>query len=145
MPESRAKRYIGQLLSGLDFMHLSGCTHNDLKPSNVLLSAQDEAVLCDFGFAQRYDLEPIEENADGAAQGKRPFISKLSWGAELELLAPASPAHLSFSGTPEYLSPERVKAKPHDERLSDLWSLGVTAYEVSEAQDAPKKISQLVS
>ncbi|KAG0145480.1 hypothetical protein CROQUDRAFT_705514 [Cronartium quercuum f. sp. fusiforme G11] len=30
----------------------------------------------------------------------------------------------------EYLSPQRAKGEPHDERLSDIWSLGITLYEV---------------
>jgi serine/threonine protein kinase len=32
-------------------------------------------------------------------------------------------------GTPEYLSPERARGGAHDDRLSDVFSLGVTAYE----------------
>ena len=34
------------------------------------------------------------------------------------------------AGTPEYLSPERCKGMPHMETLSDIYSLGVTFYEV---------------
>lgn len=33
-------------------------------------------------------------------------------------------------GTPEYLSPERAASQFHDERLSDIWALGVTMYEI---------------
>ncbi|KAG8906456.1 hypothetical protein FRC01_008014, partial [Tulasnella sp. 417] len=33
-------------------------------------------------------------------------------------------------GTPEYLSPERAKGLVHDTRLSDMWSLGVTFFEI---------------
>lgn len=113
MPETRAKRYIAQLLSALDYLHTEGCTHNDIKPSNILLSKNDKAVLCDFGFAQRYSFEPHTDTNSNTGKIKQPFMSTLSWG------------------TPEYLSPERVKSQLHDERLSDLWSLGVTAYEVS--------------
>lgn len=32
--------------------------------------------------------------------------------------------------TPEYLSPERCTSILHDERLSDIWSLGITFYEI---------------
>lgn len=117
LPESRAKPYIAQLLSALEYLHVNGATHNDVKPSNILLSKHDKAVLCDFGFARKYDRSsrdaaaPVQAEED-QKKPTQPFMSTLSWG------------------TPEYLSPERVKGRLHDERLSDLWSLGVTAYEV---------------
>ncbi|PWN92070.1 kinase-like protein [Acaromyces ingoldii] len=34
-------------------------------------------------------------------------------------------------GTPEYLSPERYKGMLHDARLADIWSLGVTYFEIA--------------
>lgn len=30
----------------------------------------------------------------------------------------------------QYLDPQRVVGQPHDERHSDVWSLGVTFYEI---------------
>lgn len=98
-----AQRYIRGLLSGLDYLHSHRVSHNDLKPANVVLSHDDRPVLIDFGFAVAY-----HEDEDG----KRPFWSCLTWG------------------TPEYLSPQRAKGEWHDERLSDIWALGVTVYEL---------------
>ncbi|GAA6038292.1 hypothetical protein JCM8097_003927 [Rhodosporidiobolus ruineniae] len=101
LPESKAKTYFRQLLSAVDHLHSHGISHNDIKPSNILLSADDRPILIDFGFAQHYSLMKSDR-----------FLSSLSWG------------------TPEYLSPERAKGQLHDERLSDVWALGVTMYEI---------------
>ncbi|KAI0693211.1 hypothetical protein BC835DRAFT_1546100 [Cytidiella melzeri] len=99
--EHHAKPWFHSLLSGIEFLHKRGVVHNDIKPANILLSAESVPVLVDFGFAERYELA----SADA-------FHSNLSYG------------------TPEYLSPERARGLPHDTRKSDVWSLGITLFEI---------------
>ncbi|KAI0769137.1 hypothetical protein BD413DRAFT_560042 [Trametes elegans] len=99
--ESHAKEWFRSLLSGVEFLHKRGVVHNDIKPANILLSNDNVPVLVDFGFAERYDVGSPEA-----------FHSNLSYG------------------TPEYLSPERARGLPHDTRKSDVWSLGVTFFEI---------------
>lgn len=99
--ESRGKVYARQLLSAVEHLHVHGITHNDIKPANILLSKDDRPVLIDFGFAQQWNLHSPDR-----------FLSTLSWG------------------TVEYLAPERISAQLHDERLSDIWALGITLYEL---------------
>ncbi|KAL4250578.1 Serine/threonine-protein kinase ATG1 [Abortiporus biennis] len=99
--ERHAKEWFRSLLSGVEFLHKRGVVHNDIKPANILLSTENVPVLVDFGFAERYDQS--QEDA---------FHSNLSYG------------------TPEYLSPERARGLPHDTRKSDVWSLGVTFFEI---------------
>ncbi|KAF8158040.1 hypothetical protein B0H34DRAFT_707275 [Crassisporium funariophilum] len=99
--ESKAREWFRFLLSGVEFLHKRGVVHNDIKPANILLSHRNVPVLVDFGFAEKYDM-----GSDTA------FHSNLSYG------------------TPEYLSPERARGLPHDTRKSDVWSLGVTFFEI---------------
>ncbi|KAF8799033.1 hypothetical protein BYT27DRAFT_7202794 [Phlegmacium glaucopus] len=99
--ELKAREWFRFLLSGVEFLHKRGVVHNDIKPANILLSHKNIPVLVDFGFAEKYDM-----TSDTA------FHSNLSYG------------------TPEYLSPERARGLPHDTRKSDVWSLGVTFFEI---------------
>ncbi|KAJ7600903.1 hypothetical protein C8J56DRAFT_911575 [Mycena floridula] len=99
--ETQATTWFRFLLSGIEFLHKRGVVHNDIKPANILLSNKNIPVLVDFGFAERYD-----------TKSNTAFHSNLSYG------------------TPEYLSPERARGLPHDTRKSDVWSLGVTFFEM---------------
>ncbi|KAK7048599.1 kinase domain-containing protein [Favolaschia claudopus] len=100
--ESKAREWFHFLLSGVEFLHKRGVVHNDIKPANILLSDKNIPVLVDFGFAEKYDMK-----------SSTAFHSNLSYG------------------TPEeYLSPERARGLPHDTRKSDVWSLGVSFFEI---------------
>ncbi|XP_015172336.1 PREDICTED: cyclin-dependent kinase-like 1 [Polistes dominula] len=47
-----SKRYIFQVLRGLNFCHNNHIMHRDVKPENVLVSSNGVIKLCDFGFAR---------------------------------------------------------------------------------------------
>ncbi len=51
LPPRRAAEMARQLLSALSVAHAAGVMHRDVKPSNVLIGDNDQAVLTDFGIA----------------------------------------------------------------------------------------------
>jgi serine/threonine-protein kinase len=51
LPPPRAVAIVRQVGSALDAAHAAGVTHRDVKPENILVSADDFAYLVDFGIA----------------------------------------------------------------------------------------------
>lgn len=60
IPEERAIKYIKGVASGLAKMHSMNMIHLDIKPSNIMLNNNDEAVIIDFGSTKRYDSLGVE-------------------------------------------------------------------------------------
>jgi non-specific serine/threonine protein kinase len=104
LPVAEAARLIGQVARGLRAAHQHGRVHCDLKPSNILVTANG--------------LEP----RDGSVVKIVDFgIARLLRG---EFEASAAPA-----GTIAYMAPEQTRGEAVGVR-TDLWSLGVVLYEM---------------
>ena len=104
LPINTACRYAAQLAEALRHISGLGLVHRDLKPGNVLVTADGWAVkLSDLGLA-RFD------NPD--------------WGhgqADLTRLG-------MMIGTPDYVAPEQIRDSRTADIRSDLYSLGCTLY-----------------
>lgn len=57
MPLDEVLHILKQVASALDYAHSRGVIHRDLKPANVLIDAQGNAFLSDFGIAKTTEQE----------------------------------------------------------------------------------------
>jgi serine/threonine protein kinase len=52
LSDDHCQYFVYQLLRGLKYIHSAGVLHRDLKPSNLLLNANCDLKICDFGLAR---------------------------------------------------------------------------------------------
>jgi serine/threonine-protein kinase len=99
-------RIVAHVCRALVRAHANGIVHRDLKPENIFLVEGDEllAKILDFGVARVDD---------------RALLSTLTPGTRTGDLL----------GTPNYMSPEQLQDHPGLDRRSDVWALGVIAFE----------------
>lgn len=106
LPYSEAADYICQAALALAEAHAAGVVHRDLKPGNLILTANRDGnrvvKVLDFG------------------------ISKI---LRADLAQPITRREISM-GTPSYMSPEQLRASKEVGPLSDIWALGVILYQL---------------
>ncbi|MCA9673066.1 MAG: protein kinase, partial [Myxococcales bacterium] len=72
---ARLLRIARGLASALELLHARGLVHHDIKPDNVLLAADGEAVLIDLGLAT-----PLARSAPGGARGTLAYMAPEALG-----------------------------------------------------------------
>ena len=110
LPEAAVLNWAYHLLDALGYCHSRGVIHRDIKPQNIIIRSDGQAVLVDFGLVKLWD--PRDPRTQTAMQGM---------------------------GTPQYAPPEQYGADPghHTDPRSDVYSVGATLYHALTARMPP--------
>ena len=101
--ERTAWKFLHDVASGLAFLHglETPIIHQDIKPENILIDDHGNFLITDFGISRKM----------------RSTLRKQS-------------KRVSTSGAIAYMGPERFLKDPMAVKASDIWSLGVSVYEM---------------
>ena len=69
LSEADTLKYTRQIAVALSFMHENKMLHLDLKPKNVMLNADGNAILIDFGLSKQYDKSGEPESSTTVGRG----------------------------------------------------------------------------
>ncbi len=111
----RAAEYLLQACEGLAAAHALGVTHRDIKPDNLFITGQhplEVVKVLDFGISKA--------TLTGRVFGDDLALNQSSY----------------VMGTPLYMSPEQIRAAPHVDCRTDIWSLGAVLYELVSGRTA---------
>jgi serine/threonine protein kinase len=104
LPEADAVRLLNQVAQALEYAHAHGIVHRDVKPDNVLITADGTAKLTDLGLAK-------------------------ALSADLGITRPGKGL-----GTANYMAPEQFTNAKKAGARCDVYSLGATLYEAVTGQ-----------
>jgi len=101
LPIEHVRGIISDVADALDYAHRQGVVHRDIKPDNILLDrATGRPLVTDFGIAR------------AAAEESRLTVTGMA------------------VGTPAYMSPEQALGDRDVDGRSDMYSLGIVAYQM---------------
>ena len=109
LPADEVLLMVDQLLDVLAVAHDLGIVHRDVKPDNVLVTADGQVKILDFGIARL--AEPSEGEHSGTMAGVP-------------------------MGSPAFMSPEQARGRwDLVDAQSDVWSVGATMFTLLSGQD----------
>jgi hypothetical protein len=99
LPPGLAAEIVEKIALAVEAAHQRGIVHRDLKPNNILLDADEQPKVADFGLAKQ-----MSGSGDLTRSG-------------------------AIMGTPAYMAPEQAQGRKDVGPPADVWALGAILYE----------------
>ncbi|CAL1696199.1 unnamed protein product [Somion occarium] len=152
MEEEVVRCILKQALEGLNYLHINGLIHRDVKAANLLVDDDGTVLLGDLGVAAF-----LWENEDpisiptttppfNAIHSQKRVVNYRSTESTSVVPRHSHSHHghrprmlgkrKSFVGTPCWMAPEVINGKQYD-ASADIWSFGITALELTQGR-APR-------
>ncbi|KAG8856289.1 hypothetical protein FRB91_000918 [Serendipita sp. 411] len=145
--EEVARCILRQALEGINYLHINGLIHRDIKAANLLLDDDGTVLVGDLGVAASLSDEDAYKHA-----ANKP-VSRSSGASTSTPIPPLATGgtlgkRKSFVGTPCWMAPEVIAQKQYDSS-ADMWSLGITALEMCTgrapySRDNPTRVLQKI-
>ncbi len=101
VPLNTKLEMIVQVCKALDYAHKNGVIHRDIKPTNILIDRQGNALVADFGIAQIIGTPDAEMTSSDV-----------------------------IMGTMAYMSPEQKVSSTNVDQTTDIYAVGIMLYEI---------------
>jgi Tol biopolymer transport system component/tRNA A-37 threonylcarbamoyl transferase component Bud32 len=105
-----------QIAAAVQTAHEAGVIHRDLKPANIVLTADDQVKVLDFGLAKALETA-VGAGLDSDDSMHSPTLTSARTQAGVIL------------GTAAYMAPEQARGKAVDRR-ADVWAFGAVLWEM---------------
>lgn len=159
LEEEVIKCILKQALQGLNYLHINGFIHRDVKAANLLIDDDGTVLLGDLGVVADLSEDNTESGDQSTLQStiqrgiSSPRDSSTRSSSPSNRVAvvesdisvrPKMGKRKSFVGTPCWMSPELIQGKHYDS-AADIWSFGITALELSlgrppGSRESPQKV-----
>ncbi|MBM4073769.1 MAG: serine/threonine protein kinase [Planctomycetes bacterium] len=166
LPVHEACDIIRQAALGLEHAHRLGMIHRDIKPHNLMLTANGQVKVLDFGLAllKEEGIDMNKQRAGETREGEAPAEPRTRGNRDAQTARqeprppdearPAHPDHRlthtgAVMGTVDYVAPEQARDPRRADGRADVYSLGCTLYQLIAGQvpfpggDAADKLTRL--
>ncbi|KIY67601.1 kinase-like protein [Cylindrobasidium torrendii FP15055 ss-10] len=160
MEEEVIRCVLRQALLGMNYLHINGFIHRDIKAANLLIDTDGTVLLGDLGVAADLTTEDAPHNSayqpgpssptqfrsrrGGSRDTKQVVLVDPSVSGSPTASRPKMGKRKSFVGTPSHMAPEVIQGHTYD-AAADIWSFGICALEMSagrapRSREAPQKV-----